>query len=242
VIGIVDWGIGGLWALRRVLQRQPLADVVYVSDAGNTPFGLQDRRQLARSVNALVERARDHGARRVLVACHSASTVLPDLELPGVHGVITGGAVPSDAREIGVIGGARTVRSQAWRRALSDRAGVRVSQRIAQPLSALVEAGRAEDPETRAQVRRIVAPLDGVDTLVLACTHYAALAPLLQAELPSARLVDPAVHVVDGLELPVGSGRVQAWTTGEPARVQSAVAAALPDLTARVRFRAARPA
>lgn len=238
MIGIVDWGIGGCWALARVLARCPEADVVYVSDAGNTPYGLQDRARLGWSLRRSIERARALGADDVLVACHSASTVLPDLDLPGVHGVISPEAVPRGGRIL-VLGGVRTIRSQAWRQPL-EACGELVIQRIAQPLSAAVEAGEAEAPETREAVRAIVRGVGPVDTIVLACTHYAALAHVLEAALPGARAVDPALVVADRVAPTSGSGSVIAVTTGDVAAVNAAVQRALPALAGRVVFRAAR--
>lgn len=210
MIGVLDWGIGGHTALAHARTRCPDLDAVYLSDSANTPYGLQDRRTLRRSVRRAIEVLRDQGATTILVACHSASTVLPDLDLPDVHGVIAPMAVPGDARRVLVLGGRRTIRSGAWRRALHGaRPQATVLQRIAQPLSARVEAGLAGHPETDALVERIVAPARDVDVVVLACTHYAALSANLWKHLPHARLIDPAVHVVDHLTLEPGSGRIR---------------------------------
>lgn len=210
MIGVLDWGIGGHTALAHARARCPALDAVYVSDSANTPYGLQDRRTLGRSVRRAVDVLRNHGAGPVLVACHSASTVLPDLGLDDVHGVIAPHAVPADARRVLVLGGQGTIRSGAWRRALvRERPQATIRQRIAQPLSARVEAGLAEHPDTHALVGRIVRPFQDVDVVVLACTHYAALVPALRAHLPHARLVDPALHVVDHLELTPGRGEVR---------------------------------
>lgn len=229
MIGVLDWGIGGLWALRHLRARHPTADLLYLSDAGNLPYGLQPRARLRDSVQAAITRLRRAGAEEILVACHSASTALRDLpDTTGVHGVIAPDAIPGDAGSIAILGGARTIRSRAWRAALADRPIVH--QRIAQPLSAAVEAGRAEHPHTRAVLRQILRPVRGVDTVVLACTHYAALDGLIREEMPGVRIVDPALWVAERLLVRPGEGRVLALTTGNPAEVAAVVSRALPEL------------
>ena len=218
MIGILDWGIGGLFALQALRRRQPTADVVYLSDAGNTPYGRQSRRELARSVDRGLGVLRDHGATQILVACHSASTVLPLLAAPDAVGVIAPEHVPRGGR-IAVLGGVRTVRSQVWRRALVGHGTV--VQRIAQPLSAAVEAGALDSARTRELVRRLLEPVKQADTVVLACTHYTAVAPLIAECTPGARLVDPALARAETLELPPGSGGALALTTGDPQSVNA---------------------
>jgi glutamate racemase len=100
---------------------------------------------------------------------------------------------------VGVIGGGRTIRSGMYRGGLSA-AGHQVRQCVAQPLSAHVEAGRLDTPEVRRDVDRITAPLRTVEILVLACTHYAALAPLMGERCPAAELFDPVAATLAHVE------------------------------------------
>lgn len=231
VLGVLDWGIGGLFALREVRARQPSANLIYLSDAGSVPYGRQSRAELQRSVARALSFLRLRGATHVLVACHSASSVLPLLDMPHTTGVIAPQHVPMGGR-IGVVGGARTVRSQVWRRALSHPHNS-VRQRIAQPWSAAVEAGRLDTLHTRALVRQVLAPLRGVDTLVLACTHYIALAPLIAEEAHGARIIDPALACAAALAVPAGHGRLEALTTGRPDAVNAVVERVFPELPLR---------
>ncbi|HCH65310.1 MAG TPA: hypothetical protein DFR83_21065, partial [Deltaproteobacteria bacterium] len=155
MIGVLDWGIGGLFAVERMLAREPTLDLAVLSDAGNVPYGRQSRPQLCASVRDSVARLRELGAGPILVACHSASTVLPELDLPDVEGVVRPEAVPLGGTIL-VLGGIRTIRSGAWRRALQHHGTV--IQRIAQPLSAAVEAGHIHHPATAQALDRILAP------------------------------------------------------------------------------------
>lgn len=200
VIALLDWGVGGVDLLARLRAARPDLDLRYVSDAGFTPWGLVPPAALAQRVAGLVRDEIGRGATGVLLACNAASTVLPRLEplaraLPhGLHGVIRPGVAAlreGPWRDLGVVGGRRAIRSGAWDRPLRD-AGFRVRGRVAQPLSARIEAGDCDGPETRALVRRLCAPLRGVEAVVLACTHYPAAIAAFRDALPGVALFDPA--------------------------------------------------
>jgi glutamate racemase len=234
-LAVLDWGIGGLGVFRLLAERHPAVPVVYLSDAGFTPYGKVPRRALAARVDHLLRRlAREHGATHALLACNAASTVLRDLAAPRdglpVCGIIQPALAELARRpraRMGVIGGRRTVQSGIYGRALRA-AGHEVRQRVAQPLSAHVEAGRLATPCVRADVAAILAPLRHVDVLVMACTHYPALSPLLREHCPHAELYDPASAAVRHLarEWPLPATRTTSThrflTTGDPAAMQNA--------------------
>src|SRR5262249_29716764 len=94
-------------------------------------------------------------------------------------------------QKVGILGGRRTVLSQSYARPLR-RSGCVVRGRVAQPLSALIEQGEIESPAMTDLLRPLVAPLRSMDAVVLACTHYPAVRPQIQALLPGVELVDPA--------------------------------------------------
>jgi glutamate racemase len=216
-LGVLDWGVGGFFAAAYACTRVPTLDVVYRADTGNTPYGLQTRSQLAISVQRGLNTLAEQGATHIIIACHSGSTALRDVHPPvPTWGVIDASSVPADAGKVLVLGGARTIRCGHWRRALHALPGARqVVQRISQPLSAHVEAGAAGSPECLADLDRIIAPARDVDCVVLACTHYAALAGAIAERLPRAVQVDPALAVVDGLELQAGHSQFSASTSGD---------------------------
>ncbi|HEX8695219.1 MAG TPA: aspartate/glutamate racemase family protein [Longimicrobium sp.] len=206
-LAVVDWGVGGLGVFRLLAARHPGVEVVYVSDAGFTPFGRVARRPLAARVDRILRHLADrHGVSHAVLACNSASTVLADLAAPRRGMAVAGVIAPALAAlarvapaRIGVIGGRRTIRSGVYGRALRA-AGHHVRQRVAQPLSAHVEAGRLDSPDVRRDAGRILRPLRGVEILVLACTHYPALAPLLAEACPGTALFDPAAATLDEID------------------------------------------
>ena len=229
-LGILDWGIGGVGFYAQARARLPDLPIVYWSDAGAVPYGKLAPDELARRVVAIARwLKREAGVTHLAIACNAASSVLPKLHLadgalPEITGIIEHGARAALQRTtagqtIGVVGGRRTILSGAYRRALSGRV---IRQRIAQPISARVEAGDLDSDGLRRELDVIMAPLRDVDLLVLACTHYPALSGAFAARAPGAGIVDPAAELlawaVDAWPLDLAAadgGRDLVLTTGE---------------------------
>ena len=198
-LAVLDWGIGGLGLFKSLREELPQSPLTYWSDAGFTPYGKVSRPvlvdRLSEVLRALVARDVTH----VVIACNAASTVLKDLSpkvgsCPALVGVIEPtlaelGRGPQ--RSLGIIGGIRTIRSGIYRVGLTAQ-GHAVQQRIAQPLSAMVEAGDLTGPRVRAQITSILAPFRNLDGLIMACTHYPALSPIFATLIPEVELIDPA--------------------------------------------------
>jgi len=222
-LGVLDWGIGGMGVVRELRRRAPGVPVVYVSDTGFPPYGQVTSTDLAARVTRVVTALAGEGALAVVVACNAASTVLGSLgEVPvPVFGVIDFalGLLPRSFRgTVGVLGGTRTIRSGLYRRGLAAKGRLVVS-RIAQPLSAHIEAGTVDSDACQAALDRILAPLRDADALLLACTHYPAIAPAIRVRVPRARLLDPAealvAHVLATAPLPPRRAADRLLTTGD---------------------------
>ncbi len=173
-LGIVDWGIGGVGLLTHLDRLAPGLPVLYWSDAGVTPYGRMGADELAGRLTSVVAALARRGATEVVLACNAASTVADRLNTAvPVEGIIGHGvaSVPDDAVCVAVVGGRRTIAAGHYRRGLA-RPGRTVVSRVAQPLSAHIEAGRTGSPRFQADLDRIIAPLRQADALVLACTHY----------------------------------------------------------------------
>ena len=235
-IGIVDWGIGGIGLVGLLDRDLPELPLIYWSDTGSVPYGKQAPGDLTRRLCEIVEELAARGCVEVVLACNAASTVvdrLVDVSIP-VTGIIEHGidAVPAAVDGVvGVVGGAATIRSGAYRRGLS-RPGRTVVSRIAQPLSAHIEAGRIGTPAFDRDLAHIVGPLRGATAVVLACTHYPAAADAFARELPGTLLVDPAVHLAADLvarhadRVAGGPGQRTFLTTGDPSEMRAAARAA----------------
>ncbi len=230
-VGMLDWGIGGIQCYRLLKAAQPAVSVLYCSDTGATPYGKLSAGALGQRLGLVVNTLVDRGATQIVFACNAASTALPHLRLPvPCTGVIEHAArlVPCGFRgQLGVIGGARTIRSGLHRRALSSPQ-LRMVTRIAQPLSAHIEAGTTVTVRYRQDLERIMAPLANVDALLLACTHYAAISADLQTLTRQALLLDPVPALVDFVarnwQLPKSDAPDRFVTTGDPGAMREAAA------------------
>ena len=228
-LGFLDWGIGGVGIFRAFRRCRPEVPVLYWSDTGATPYGRLSAAELTARVRRVLRAMAGQGVTHAVVACNAASTVLPGLGEVGipVMGVIEPAiAMVSPALEgvLGVVGGARTIRSGLYRRALATPQR-QVIQRIAQPLSAHIEAGRVGTPAFERDLGRILAPLARADAILLACTHYPSAREAFRRLAPRASLLDPAEAVVETLiarwRLPRGRGDLFV-TTGRPGEMRRA--------------------
>lgn len=225
VIGICDYGIGGVSLYKR-LREHTDADIIYFSDTGFVPYGKVPEHTLRAQVQRVINYLRDKGANRIVVACNAASTVLPDD--PDVVGMIDFGirtVLDSGSAHTGVIGGFRTVESEVYKRPL-EQLGVKVIQRPAQALSICIEAGETDSALLRSELKTILEPLQSCETLLLACTHYPAIAPLIQEYVPDVKLLDPMHLLTQSLLRDLGSGsgnRHTRWiTSGDPEKMKTA--------------------
>ncbi|OBK19303.1 glutamate racemase [Mycobacterium asiaticum] len=235
-LGIVDWGIGGVGLVNALDRLAPGLPLLYWSDAGVTPYGRMSADELTDRLLTVVTDLAERGATEVVLACNAASTVVGRLESAPVpvEGIITHGlaSVPEELASVGVAGGLRTIEAGHYRRGLA-RPGRTVLSRVAQPLSAHIEAGRAGSAQFLQDLGDIVAPLRQVDALVLACTHYPAARRWFAEALPNALLIDPAEHLAAAIAYrhPQAQSATQPaarvfLTTGSPARMRRGAARA----------------
>jgi glutamate racemase len=205
-VGIFDSGLGGLTVVRAIREAVPHEDLVYLGDTARVPYGTRSPETIVRYARSCARHLRSHGLKVLVVACNTVSAVALDmlrveLDVP-VLGVIEPGAragVGASVRgRIGVLATAGTVASGAYVRAVAGiDSRAEVLARPAPLLVPLAEEGWVEGDVPAQAVRRYLAPLaeDGIDTLVLGCTHYPLLAPVIEAE--AVRLCGPSVRVVD---------------------------------------------
>lgn len=220
MIGIIDWGIGGVSIYRLIKERMPGAGILYFSDTGATPYGKMGRRELAGRLDSVIEFLKSQGMTRLVIGCNAASTAIIDLRDHGisVDGVIEP-AVEAASRlkpsRLGVIGGRRTVVSGVYRRAFAAK-GIDIDQRIAQPLSGMIESGDTSSEALRREAKRILSPLKNSSHVLLACTHYPAIETVLREYVsPSTNFIDPAAAVVKRLGKISSTGEERFFTTGD---------------------------
>jgi len=202
VIGVFDSGFGGLTVLRELRKVLPGADYLYFGDTAHLPYGAKSVRTVAKYAIASAQFLEQRGIEMLVIACNTATAlalgeIRAAVKVP-VVGVIEPGAQRaaqiSRTRKAAVIATEATVASHAYRRALQEL-GLEATEKACPLFVPLVEEGWVEHPVTE-QVAHIY--LDEVlrgpaDTMVLGCTHYPLLTPLLRRVVPArVRLVDSA--------------------------------------------------
>lgn len=228
-LGIIDWGIGGISIYKLIKERRPDIKVVYFSDTGVTPYGKMSRSELISRLNSVVRFLQTKGVTHLVIGCNAASTAISHLDLNGmkIEGVIDSAverAAKLRPRRLGVIGGRRTILSGVYRRAF-DRKGIAASQRIAQPLSGLIESGDVSSTRLHSECKRILAPLRNCSHVLLACTHYPAITPVLRRYVSDkTEFIDPASALVGKIaDWEVGSGGPDEFlTSGDPKAMKKA--------------------
>lgn len=231
-IGVFDSGVGGLTVVRALRDRLPGESILYLGDTARLPYGTKSPTTVLRYTRTNLDFLARRRVKAVVVACNTASALaVPHLEagVP-VWDVITPGAeraAAASAGRVGVIATESTVRSDAYAAAVRRiRPGLEVVSRACPLFVPLVEEGWTDDEVAEAVARRYLEPLLAarIDTLVLGCTHYPLLEPVLSRVAgPGVALVDSASAVAErvgrdlaaaGLAAPAGSeGTLHAFVT-----------------------------
>ncbi|MEY4244347.1 MAG: hypothetical protein RLZZ245_1932 [Verrucomicrobiota bacterium] len=211
-LGFFDSGVGGLTVVRAVQELLPAEDILYLGDTARLPYGSKSPETIRQFADEDVRFLIGRGVKAIIVACNTATAhALPQLRehyrIP-ILGVIEPGvdaalACPNVTR-IGIIATRGTIRSHAYQHALALRkTGLMIHGQAAPLLVPLIEENWIEHPATRQVLATYLEPLieKGIDTLMLACTHYPLLIPILRDLLPAdVRLVDSATTCAEHLK------------------------------------------
>jgi glutamate racemase len=226
-IGIFDSGVGGLTVLRAIREWLPNESLVYLGDTARVPYGNKSRATIARYAVEDTRFLLSQGVKMIVVACNTASALAaPALreQFPGlpILGVIGPGARAAIAatrnRRIGIIATAATVGSGAYetriREALAaagDHAPMHIVSKACPLFVPLVEEGETDSDIARLVAEKYLAPLraDGLDTIVLGCTHY----PLLRRTIEA--VMGEGVTLVDSAEAAAAETAYLLQSTGQ---------------------------
>jgi glutamate racemase len=245
-IGIFDSGVGGLSVLRHIREELPHEDLLYVADSAHAPYGGKSPQEIQARSLALTEFLVGQGAKAIVVACNTATAAAIGLlrerfALPviGMEPAVKPAVTATRSGVVGVLATTGTLKSAQFA-ALLESYGkdVRVVTQGCPGLVECVERGELDAPETRELLRHYIEPLlaEGADTLVLGCTHYPFLKPLIE-ELTAGRvaLIDTGAAVarqvrrrIEEAGLAVSGqapGKVKLWTSGDVAQGQQVMEA-----------------
>ena len=201
-IGIFDSGVGGLSVLKAMRAEMPDEDILYLGDQGHVPYGPRPLTEVRAFSEEITRFLLARGAKLIVVACNAASAAaLPELrgtfpQVPfvGMEPAVKPAAEQTLSGVVGVLATPATFQGALYASVLDRFAqDVTVLQSTCPGLVAQIEKGALDAPETERIIREALAPMlsAGIDTVVLGCTHYPFVIPLIQ------RVAGPGVRVID---------------------------------------------
>ncbi|MGD8554680.1 MAG: glutamate racemase [Anaerolineales bacterium] len=243
--GIFDSGVGGLSILHQIQLQLPNEALLYFADQAHVPYGDRSLEEIRSFSEAITRFLLEQGAKLIVVACNTASAAalhhlraaFPEIPFVGMEPALKPAVSQTKTGTVGLLATPATLQGKLLASVMERFAtGIRV---LEQPLSGMVEqieAGDIDGPETRAILERALQPLlaQNADTLVLACTHYPFLIPLI-AEIagPGVQVIDPSPAIARqtsrllqqrSLSAPVGAGDVTLFTSGDPSKLSQMAA------------------
>jgi glutamate racemase len=243
-VGVFDSGIGGLSVLRSLAAVLPNEEFIYLADQARVPYGPRAIEEVRRFSEQVTEELLSRGVKLIVVACNTASAAaLKHLRerypvpFVGMEPAVKPAAETTRTGVVGVLATPATFQGELYASVVERFArDVRVLQHAPLGLVEQIEAGAFDSEETREILERALAPMlaEGIDTIVLGCTHYPFVIPQIEAIAgPGVRVIDPSPAVAaqtrrvlerEGLRSGGGAdGGVRYLTTGDPVRMAEQV-------------------
>lgn len=207
-IGVYDSGMGGLTVWRALRAAMPAESLIYLGDGKNCPYGSKPREEVRRLAGEAVAALVAEGCKMVVVACNTATAAAIDflrrtyapMPIVGMEPAVKPACLRTRSGVVGVLATERSLDGELFRRtAARYAAGVKVVAAAGTGFVELVERDMEATPEAEACVRRVLEPilLQGADQIVLGCTHYPFLLPVIErvAAGRGAEIVDPSPAV-----------------------------------------------
>ena len=190
-IGIYDSGFGGLSVWRELYRALPCESLVYLGDGKNCPYGSKSQEQILQYACESVEKLLARGCKMIVVACNTATAVAikhlretyPDVPFVGLEPAVKPACLTTKSGVVGVIATERSLQGEKFLSTLARYGeGVEVIKSVGRGFVEAVEADAESEESTKSLVRDIVEPIieAGADVIVLGCTHYPFLRPLIE--------------------------------------------------------------
>ena len=244
-IGVFDSGVGGLSVLRSIREQMPDEDVIYFGDQGHVPYGARSMEQIQNFSEGITKFLLKHDSKIIVVACNTASAAalkylrvtFPEVSFVGMEPAVKPAAEKTQTGKVGVLATPATFQGALYASVVERfGTGVELFQHTCPGLVSQIEAGELDSPKTRAILEEALLPMldNNIDTVVLGCTHYPFVIPLIEQIVGDAkrvRVIDPAPSVArqvwrlldaDGMLNQSGKdGRVRYITSGDGASMKS---------------------
>lgn len=206
-LGVFDSGVGGLSVLNAIHQELPDESTIYLADQQHVPYGRRPLEEVRAYAEAITRYLLEQGVKLIVVACNTASaaalhglrSTFPDIPFVGMEPAVKPAAEYTRTGIVGVLATPATFQGVLYASVVERFAsGVTVLQQTCPGLVAQIEAGQLLDRETRTILEETLKPMleQGIDTVVLGCTHYPFVIPIIEEIVgPSVRVIDPAPAV-----------------------------------------------
>lgn len=206
-IGIFDSGVGGLSVLQAIRELLPSEDLLYLADQAHVPYGPRPLEEVRHFSTAITDYLLSRGAKLIVVACNTASAAalhhlrqtFPDVSFVGMEPAVKPAAERTESGVVGVLATPATFQGELYASVVERFAsGVMLLQNTCAGLVEQIEAGNLEGAETAKILEGAIKPMLAakIDTIVLGCTHYPFVIPLIESIAgEGVRVIDPAPAV-----------------------------------------------
>ncbi len=200
-IGIFDSGVGGTSIWKEIAKKLPNEDTIYLADSANAPYGTKSKDEILALSTKNTELLLERGCKIIVVACNTATTnAIAELRnkysVPfiGIEPAIKPAALQTKTKKVGILATKGTLSSTLFHSTSSLFAkGITIIEREGKGLVELIETGQMASQEMKNLLSEYINPMleESIDSLVLGCTHYPYLIPLLEEVLPNnVRIID----------------------------------------------------
>lgn len=235
VIGIFDSGSGGLSVLKEIRKVLPSARYIYYSDNAYCPYGEKSAEFIQERARTITRLLLDKGADVIVVACNTATgaaiaTLRAEFDVPfvGMEPAVKPAALGTRSGVIGVLATAGTLKASKYLNTKGRfQDNVQIEEHVGEGFVQLVERCELDGPEAERVVRASLQPMldAGADTIVLGCTHYPFLLPVIERVAgPGVRIIDPAPAVARQLLRVLNSCQPSALSSGDASPATPSVA------------------
>jgi glutamate racemase len=240
---VFDSGVGGLSVLAALRSQHPHEALIYLADQAHVPYGSRPLVQVRDLSESITRYLLERGAKLIVVACNTASAaalnhlrrVFSPTPFVGMEPAVKPAAEGTISGTVGVLATPATFQGELYNSLMERFAqDVTVLQHTCSGLVAQIERGALDTPQTRAILRKALEPMleEGIDRVVMGCTHYPFVIPLIQEIVgPKVQVIDPAPAVArqvgrlldaHGLRSPAAKpSEVTYLTTGDPAQLEA---------------------
>ena len=217
-IGVFDSGVGGTSIWKEIQKLLPKESTIYLADSKNAPYGEKSRERILQLSIKNTELLLDKGCKLIVVACNTATTNAIDFlrnnyDVPfiGIEPAIKPAALQSKSKTVGILATKGTLSSSLFHSTSENHAGgIKIIEQEGTGLVPLIESGKVNSDETKTLLSSYLKPMleKGIDYLVLGCTHYPYLIPVLEEMLPE------NVQIIDSGEAVARQTKAVLFKTG----------------------------